>query len=444
MRFVGRIKRAAHRRTQIEEGRAVKIRSSILVLTLFTAGALPTATRAQESQTAHPTSAPQAGQPLTVASALDIAERQNLDLLAARAQRAVALAGVRVAGERPNPTASFAALRDTPHESLFFDQQIETGGKRKDRIEVARQEGALTDADLAAVERQVRHSVRDAYFGLAHARAMTSQQNDVLKLALRLHDIAQARFQAGDVPELEVTQADLEVERAQTDVQVAQQEERVALSDLNALLDDPAATDWNLGDALATLPPALALDDLLSRSGASNAEVARIVQESKVEQSHLVLLKAERIPNLGIEFGVDFNSPGQDGFREGPRGQITVELPLFSRNQGEIAQSQAAQAALNGQLTAARRAVDAQVESAYFDLEARRTQAQLYRERLLPASSHLEELAEESYRAGRANILTVLGAQQDVEQVQREYIDSLMAVHSAFAQLEESVGAALD
>ena len=385
-----------------------------------------------------------AGQPLTVASALAIAERQNLDLLAARAQRAVALAGVRIAGERPNPTASFAALRDTPHESLFFDQQIETGGKRKDRIEVARQEGALTETDIATLDRQVRHSVRDAYFGLAHARAMTAQQDDVLKLAQRLHDIAQARFQAGDVPQLEVTQAELEVERAQTDFQVAQEEEKVALSGLNALLDEPAATNWELGDAFTVLPPREALDDLLARSGATNGEVARIVQEAKVEQGRTQLLKAERIPNLGIEWGVDFNSPGQDGFREGPRGQITVELPLFSRNQGEIAQSEATQAALGDELTAARRAVDAQVESAYFDLEARRTQAQLYRDRLLPASRNLEELAEESYRAGKANILTVLGAQQDVQQVQREYLDSLLAVQSAFAQLEESVGAPLD
>jgi outer membrane protein, heavy metal efflux system len=419
----------------------VKTRVWIFVLLSFTAAAFTRATHAQQAGQQPPQSN---AQPLTVASALQLAERQNLDLIAARAQRSVALAGVRVAGERPNPTASFATLRDTPHESLFFDQQLEIGGKRKDRIEVARQEGALTDADIATAERQVRHNVRDAYFSLAHARAMTAQQNEVRKLAQRLQDIAQARFQAGDVPELEVTQAQLEAARAQADYQVAQQEERVALSDLNALLDEPAATNWDLGDAFAVLPPQESLDDLLTRSGATNAEVARIVQESKVEQSRTQLLKAERIPNLGIEFGVDFNSPGQDGFREGPRGQITMELPIFSRNGGEIAQSQATQAALSGELSAARRAVDARVESAYFDLEARRTQAQLYRDQLVPASTHLEDLSEQSYRAGKANILTVLGAQRDVQQVQSEYLDSLLAVQSAFAQLEESVGAPLD
>ena len=93
---------------------------------------------------------------------------------------------------------------------------------------------------------------------------------------------------------------------------------------------------------------------------------------------------------------------------------------------------------------AARRAVDAKVESAYFELEARETQTQLYRQTILPSSRQLEEMAEESYRAGKANIMTVLGAQRDVRQVERDYLDSLLAMQSAISQLEEAVGAPLD
>lgn len=321
-----------------------------------------------------PVRAQQAPQRLALASAFDLAERQNLDLIAARAQRAVALAGVRVAGERPNPAANFAALRDTPHESLFFDQPVEIGPKRKDRIELARQEGALAETGISALEQQVRRSVRNAYFAVAHARATTAGQGGVLQLAERLHEIAQARFDAGDVAQLEVTQAELEVARARADVEVAEQEEKVALSDLNALLDEPAAANWDLGDAFAVLPPAVTLVQLLARAGASNTEILRIEQEAKVEESRKRLLEAERIPNLGLQFGTDFNSPGSGGFQVGPRGQISMELPIFRHNQGELAQSEANQIALGGQLTAARRAADARVESAYFDLEARRTQ----------------------------------------------------------------------
>ncbi len=91
---------------------------------------------------AAPSAKAQTPQPLTLGDALSRATRDNLDLRAARDQRAVSLAGVRAAKEIPNPTVSFAALRDTPHESLFVDQPIEIGGRRKQRIELARQEGA--------------------------------------------------------------------------------------------------------------------------------------------------------------------------------------------------------------------------------------------------------------------------------------------------------------
>ena len=121
-----------------------------------------------------------------------------------------------------------------------------------------------------------------------------------------------------------------------------------------------------------------------------------------------------------------------------------MELPIFSHNQGEIAESLASERVLEGELAAARRNLDASVSSAYYDLQARQTQAQIYHDTILPSSRRLEEMAEESYRAGKANLLVVLTAQHDVQQVERDYLDSLLALHSAFAQLEEAVGSPLD
>jgi cobalt-zinc-cadmium efflux system outer membrane protein len=390
------------------------------------------------------TAAAQQPQTITLAEALNRAEKQNLDLQAARAQRAVALAGVRIAGQRPNPTAFFSVLRDTPHESLFFDQPIDISGKRGKRIEVAKQESALTESSITALERQVRREVRIAYFNLAFARRVTAQKQEAAKLAARLKEIAQARFESGDIAQLEVTQAELELSRANADAQVAKREEDIALSQLNILLNAPASTSWDLATGLDGLPQPLSLEALVGRAADSNAEIARLLQETKVEESRTGLLKAERIPNLGIEFGVDFNSPGPGGFHEGGRGQISMELPIFTRNQGEIAQSTAMLRALEQETAAKRRVVAGQVESAYYQLNAREAEVTLYKQTLVPATKQLEGLAEESYKFGKANILTVLGAQRDVQHVESEYLNSLLAMQASFAELEETTGAPLD
>jgi cobalt-zinc-cadmium efflux system outer membrane protein len=382
------------------------------------------------------------GYRLTLQSALDLAEKQNLDLAAARRRRAVALAGIQVARQRPNPSLSFEALRDSPHEALLFDQPVELGFKRARRIEVARQEGEVTEVEIATLARQVRRSTREAFYRTILARAESERLGRVVQLAQRLERIAQERFEAGAVAQLEVIQAGLEVSRAQADFQVAQQREKVSLSQLNALLNEPASTTWELAGDLADAHRAVSLLELIQRANQSNPELQHLAQERKVEQSRRELLKAERIPNLGLQFGTDLNSPPD--FRAGPRGQLSLELPLFMRNQGQIAQSLANQQVLEAERLATERAVAARVEASYFDLEAQQTQVDLYKSKLLPVAQQVESLAEESYRAGKTSILSVLAAQQTVQEVERSYLDSLFTLQSLLAALEETVGGPIE
>ncbi len=381
-------------------------------------------------------------QKLTLSSTLQLAEKQNLELAAARLRRAVAQAGVQVARRLPNPTANFTALRDTPHEGLFFEQPLEIGGQRHRRMEVAQQEVGLTELEIGSLDRQIRRRVREAFYTATLARSISNRRGQALELAKRLREIARARFDAGDVPQLEVFQADLEVSRAGADLEIAQQQEKAAFSELNTLLNAPSESLWELDGSLEDLPRPIALADLLKRAEESNAELQHLAQEQKVEESRQALLRAERIPTLNVQFGADFNSPRD--FRVGPRSQLSLILPIFNRNQGEIAQSGASLRVLEGEATATRRAVAGRVQAAYLDLTAREARVDLYHRNLVPAVERLEGLAEESYRAGKASILTVLDAQRNVQQVQRDYLESLFALQAAFAELEEIVGTPLD
>lgn len=379
---------------------------------------------------------------LTLQSALGLAEKQNLDLVAVRRRRAVALAGIQIARQRPNPTLSFEALRDSPHQALLIEQPLELGSKRGRRIDVAREEGVLTDVEIGALARQVRRNTRGAFYRALLARAESERLGRVVQLAERLAQIARDRFEAGDVAQLEVIQAGLEVSRAQADHQVAEQREKVSLSQLNALMNEPAATSWELAGKLedaGAIPP---LPELLERARQLNPELQHIGQEQKVEERRRALLKAERIPNLGIQVGSDFNAPPD--FHAGPRGALAIELPLFARNQGQITQSLATQQVLSAEAAATGRAVSARLEAGYFDIKAQQTQVELYSVKLLPVARQVEGLAEESYRAGKTSILAVVQAQQNVQEVERSYLESLFALQSMLADLEETVGGSIE
>lgn len=374
--------------------------------------------------------------------ALDIAERQNLELAAARLQRSVALAGVRTARQIPNPAVFGSVARDAPHESLTVGIPIEIGGQRGRRVAVANAELSVTETAIEAVSRQIRRRVRDAFYGLALAHGVTAQRESTLALANRLREIAQARFDSGDIPQLEVFQAELEVARTQTQIEVARAQEQAAANGLSVLVNEPADTVWDLGIAMEALPPALTLPELIQRASASNSLLQSLLQEQNAEQARHSLLRAERLPALGVEAGIDFNAPPD--FRRGARAALSMDVPIFSRNQGQMAQSEAIQRVLEASVAAARLAVAGSVGSAYYEYAARQREVLLQRETLLPAAQRIETLAEDSYREGRESILFVLGAQRDMQQIQFEYLQSLASLQGAFAGMEEIVGAPLD
>jgi len=121
-----------------------------------------------------------------------------------------------------------------------------------------------------------------------------------------------------------------------------------------------------------------------------------------------------------------------------------MELPLFSHNQGQISQSLANQQVLSAEATAMERAVSARLEAGYFDIKAQQTQVELYSVKLLPVARQVESMAEESYRSSKASILSVLQAQQNAQEVERSYLESLFALQSMLAGLEETVGGPIE
>src|SRR5262249_46044223 len=143
---------------------------------------------------------------LDLRSALTTAQSNNLELRAARQQRAIAIAGVTTAGLLPNPTVSFVAAKDTPHEGLTLDIPIELGGKRGKRLAVAREEQNAIEIDVSVLERQVRRRTRQAFYQAIAAQQSTTQAKFALELSTRTHDMVNARYEAGDVAQLDVIQ----------------------------------------------------------------------------------------------------------------------------------------------------------------------------------------------------------------------------------------------
>jgi len=383
-----------------------------------------------------------AQQTIDLTTALRVAEVDNLELRAARLQRGLAVAGLMTARQMPNPTVTFSASRDAPNESALLDLPVELGGKRGKRISVAQEESRLAEVDINALARQIRRRTREAFFRALSALEQTAQAKAALDLATRIKNIVQQRFEAGDVAQLDVIQADVEVARADADYQTAALSQRSAEVQLAALLNRNLAPPLTLTGRLAEIPSAPTLEALTALASSSNSDIQRTIQQLKTEERRLALAKAQRIPDLTLQAGTDLNSPPD--FQVGPRGQIGITVPIFYHGQGEVALSTAKLQLGRLTLQSHQMNVSAQVAASYFDYTAKSHLAQQYRDRILPESVRLEKMAEESYQSGKHNLLMLIDAQRRLNDVRRAYLDSLFAGQSSFAILEEAVGAPLD
>ena len=381
-------------------------------------------------------------QTLDLRGALAAAESANLELRAARQQRALALGSLTTARQLPNPVISFTASRDTPHEGLSLDIPVELGGKRGKRIAIAREEQKSTEIDINVLSRQVRRRTREAFYHSLAAREQTAQAKTTLDLSTRIRDMAQQRFEAGDVAQLEVLQAEVEVARSSADYETTAQAQRTADVALAALLNRSLESPQALGGQLGDIPPAPTLQTVTEQATQTNGDLLKAAQDLKTEERRLSLAKAQAIPNVDLSAGSDFNSPPD--FRVGAKGGITVTLPLFYHGQGEVAFSTARLELLRLTLASQRTNVSAEVAAAYFDYVAKAHQVQQYRDRVLPESIRLEQMAEDSYQSGKTNLLTLLDAQRRLNDIRKTYLDTLFAAQSSFAVLEEAVGAPLD
>jgi cobalt-zinc-cadmium efflux system outer membrane protein len=378
---------------------------------------------------------------LSFRAAMELALSTNLELAAVRRARAIREADVRAAGQRANPEFSAEVTRDSPHGDLAIGYPVDIGGVRSRRVALAKEGLAMADVDEAAATRDLRRRVRLAFYGLLAADERLALADSMLKLAERVKDVAQARFEEGAAPRLDVMEAELSAVRARAEMDLARSARRATQAELNALLNRPPGMTMSLeGEAFDT--PALpTMDRAVAEALSSNLDLRTLDRDAAIEDRQLSLLKAERIPTPMFTGGVALNAPGE--FDVGAHAGVSLAIPLFSRNQGEIAGSMARTDTIRARRDAVRRQVEAAVFAALERVTAQKAQVEAFRATLVPTATTIQGLVEESYRLGRDSILTTLVAQRALRDVKTEYLEALLALQAAVADLEDILGSSI-
>ena len=383
---------------------------------------------------------PPAGESLTLEEALAIALPANPALAAARLGREEARARRDIARLRPNPDLNVERTNDLPHDAATLSIPIERGGKRGRRIALAEAQARSGEAEIARLTAGTRNLVRRAYFALAAAQRRAAETAELQRLAESARDAASARFEAGDVPRLDVLQAELSAVQAASETDKALGLLVGSRADLNALLgrplDGPLAVSAGLDAGMA--PP---VDAAVRLALAASTELAVHDLGIAEQQAQVALARAEAVRDVTADAGVLHDA--LPDFTWGWRAALTFTLPVFTRGREQARLEEATLARLQAERDAAAARLRGEVVSSAAAAETQRRALLRYRDEILPRAAEVERMAEDSYRSGQTGLAALLQSLQSVHDLRLQAVQAGTDYQSALADLERAIGAPL-
>ncbi|HZC22619.1 MAG TPA: TolC family protein [Candidatus Binatia bacterium] len=289
---------------------------------------------------------------ISLERAIELALERNHALQAVRTTIQQSEAEEITADLRPNPVFSrdysFIPLLSpsyfgTPWSEVPLPQEgdaslaytLELGHKRQACLAAAKDRSAVTRSTVVDNERNFAFQVASQFIGVLLAESSLDFAQQDLKNFQKTVEVSAQRYKAGDISQGDLLKIQLQMLQFQTDVSTAQLNRIQSLAALWQLLGFESVPDeYDVDGELDYQPVRARLDELTSLALRSRPDLRAAQLSTTSTQSQYRLARAEGKPDLipqvgyshaGDEHTVDF--------------AFNIALPIFSRNQGEVAHS---------------------------------------------------------------------------------------------------------
>jgi outer membrane protein, heavy metal efflux system len=388
---------------------------------------------------------------ISLDDAIQMALRHNHNLLAARTTIQQSEAEEITANLRPNPVilsdwqflpifqpSQFSAdyLDNTAQFDLGISYLFERGKKRQHRLRAARDVTAETRSMVADNERSLAFSVASGFINVELAESTLELAQQDLKSFQNTVDIGQARYNAGDIGEGDLLKIKLQMLQFETDVSAAQLARVQGLSDLRQLLGyESIAPDYDVAGSFDYQPVKGNLDDFRATALQNRPDLRAAQQGVSAANSQHALQQA--IGKRDITGEINYT---HIGYLNDVSLFGQMQLPVFDRNQGEIARAAFAITQAQEQERFSNGQVLTDVRDAFENLHTNDQVVGLYRSGYLDEAKQSRDISEYAYRHGAASLLDFLDAERSYRATQLAYRQALASYLLALEQLREAVG----
>ncbi|MBA3914217.1 MAG: TolC family protein [Acidobacteriales bacterium] len=397
------------------------------------------------------TSAAQTPTLISLDQAIDLALAHNHALKATRTLVFQDQAQEITANLRPNPVfgadSQFIPIftpGDFSVDNLNLSQQFdlgisylfERGHKRQRRLQAAKDQTAVTRSQVTDAERMLSFSVGQQFISILLAESTLQFAQKDLKDFQDAVSISEAQFKAGAISEGDYLKIKLQLLQFQTDVSNARVAKAQALVGLRQFLGyDALPAGYDVMGDLNYEPLKATLEDLQAKALRMRPDFQAAQLGVTAAQSQILLAKANG--KVDVNGTYDFTHTAD---QNSASIFVNFDLPIFNRNQGEVARTRYALTQAQEQELAASDTVLADTANAYEALKSNDEIVSLYNSGYLQQAKDSRDISEYAYKRGAASLLDFLDAERSYRAAQLAYRQALAAYMTAFEQLKSAVG----
>lgn len=355
------------------------------------------------------------------------------------------------------------ALTDAQY-TVRLSQVIELGGKRARRVGLARQEQGETTFAYEVARLDALSETANRFLDVLRAQQDATIAEQECERVRQIVEAVEQRVEAGSVSPVELNKARNEYDAAQLALSRKRTELDVAKAALSSMWGEVSADfDAAIGDidSPVELPT---LDDSLGLL-AESPDAARWNAAVESKLAALALSRAERKPDLTVEFGLRTHSNGGGSKDRGytldsggtasfdtsstgaQPGQnysavlgFSIPLPLFDRKKGAVLEAECAAEKARAEERRNRLQLEHQVRTTHTTLVQLQSTVTTLAQTSFPRSRDVLDKTREGYHEGKFSLLELLDAQRGLLDVEQALLEARIALRQELNTLERLCG----
>jgi cobalt-zinc-cadmium efflux system outer membrane protein len=383
---------------------------------------------------------------ITLSQALQRALAASPRLTAAERDIGIAT-GQRVqAGALINPELSFEldnGLGSGPYRgtksaesTLQISQMFELWGKRDARIAAGQAGVDAATIERRAVRLQILSETAIAFLSVLGLQQRIQILDEQVASIDRLSPLLQRRVDAGASSPAETGRAEVASALVKADRERTQAALSTARRELAVLMGDTALRFGAVTGRLDTTGRPPSFQDVVAAIDA-NPQLVRWSAIYAQRNAELLLARLRPYPDVRISVGWRHHNDTND---DAVRLSLSVPIPVFDQNQGNILSAQESLAKTRAERATNRQALIVVAGRAYDTLQGSLRELQILRELAIPKARAASDAISLGYGQGRFTLLEVLDAQASVAQARLREQEALQNFHVAVATIEGLVG----